>query len=188
MNSENIQIIATLIVYILIFWSKTRTGVGIKKLKAVLDEHTSKDKVKSLIHTRLEIVTFEKLKHVKIDDRYKNMLVSWSEKFEDFAINSYFSQYRNSNDAERHLESKMGSLLTDIESMLVTRITGEKGGKNIIECAEVEGGISRESEVLVRLLVKNGLSDENYVRVFEDSISRIIDEGLKLFVGWGELK
>ena len=191
MSLEEIRMIGDYLIeiaiFIVVFWSKTRTGKGIKNIKIVLDEHTATDRIKASLHQRLEVVTLESLKYSRLDRFYLDMLGSWSEKFEDFAINSFFSKYRKTNDVENYLKNKAGSLLTDIDFMLLQRIPVKKEEMSIVDFAKKKTGLYKEVDLLVRSLVKNGLTDEKYVSLFADSVNRILNEGINLFQDWNEL-
>ena len=174
---------------IITIWTKVRTGIGIKALREALAKHTAKDEVKAKINSRLDVVTIEKIKYIKhLDQRYKDMLVSWSSKFRDFAISAFFSEYRKSQDVELYLEAKAGSLITDIEQMLTQRITERKGDIDIISFMKERSDVHKEVDMLVRTLVKNGLTTKDYIQLFEDYVFRILDEGIDLFQKWNDLK
>jgi len=175
------------VIIIAILWSKIRTGVGINKLNTVLEEHVEVDKMKAQIHERLEVVTVEGLKYVRgIEQEYIDMLGAVSERFEDFAINSYFSKYRKSKSIEFYLNIKAGGLLTIIDNLFLQVIPEKKKGKFITEFAK-SGGIAKEVDLLKRALIKNGLTSNEYVDLFEDTVKRVLHESIELYQDWKEI-
>ena len=184
MDSQNlidiITVISLLATNIMTFWLKISHRIDNKKLATKFDEHTAKDAIKVLIHERIEIATIEQLKYLKnVNSAFKDILVIWSEKFEDFAINAYFSSYRKSNNVEHYLNSKMGGLLAELDFMLIQKLNVNKG-----DSFTAENNLKKETDLLVRALVNNGLTDEKYIELFEDSIKRILDEYIAMFQSW----
>lgn len=193
MEIQDYKEIGALVVQVLtiliIFWAKVRTGVGIKQLWQAFRKHTAKDDMKAKIHQRLEVVTIEKLRYVRhLNSQYRDMLMSWSDKFEDFAINAYFSEYRRSKDVELYLTSKAGSMIADIDLMLLQRRPEKKSELTIVNYAMQKTGFYKEIDLLVRALVNNGLDDTEYIDLFVDFVDRILNEGIKLFQKWNEQK
>jgi hypothetical protein len=177
--------IASFIILISVIWTKVKNGVGLKHIKEGQEKANARDEIKQKLHQRIEVVVIEKMKYIKhIDVQYRNLLVSWSEKFEEFAINSYFSEYRKSHDVEHYLTHKAGSLMADMDFMLLQRFPEIIEGKSIINLVSENTSLVREMELLVRALVKNGLKDDEYISLFEDSVSRILEQGIYLFQKW----
>lgn len=170
-----------------VIWAKMKNGVGLKHIKEGQEKANARDEIKQKLHQRIEVVVIEKMKYINhIDVQYRNLLVSWSEKFEEFAINAFFSEYRKSQDVEHYLNHKVGSLMADMDFMLLQRFPDIINGKTIINSASENTNLAREMDILVRTLVKNGLDSEKYITLFEDSVSRILEEGIKLFQKWNQ--
>lgn len=184
---EIFQLVLEAFIIVSIVWSKKKTSKGLNVLNNGIVNLTHKDVIKARIHESLETVTITQLKHLKINDTFKNLLFLWSDKFEEMAIKSYFSAFRNSPDKSTYLDAVISSFKTGLSNELRQHFKETKKGLDVVEHMGRNGKISGQLGALKTALDNNGLNDDQYVRLFTSTLSKLIDVSISAFQDWQDI-
>ena len=164
--------------------NKVTAGISI-----MLTEIYSKDKLKSNLKDTIQEVAIESIRNNSyLHPKHKDIMTNWSESFETFFINAYFTKYRGKSSIEDYLSVKSDSLISELENYTVQTIPEKiKAGTKIhtiIDYLKADSGIYEEIDLLIRRLVKNGLNEEGYVSLAEDFTRNLMSKGTKAFINW----
>lgn len=171
------------------FYKQNKGNKVIQSISLMLTEMYDKDKLKSDLKDTVQEVAIESIRNNSyLSQKHKDILINWSESFETFFINAYFTKYRGKSGANNYLSIKSDSLVSELENYTIQTIPEKiKSGKNIhtiIDYFKTDSAIYQEIELLIRTLVKNGLDEEKYVSLAEDFTRTLMAEGTKAFLNW----